>query len=395
MQKKDMITMTTKELKRLHLIHKVVDQEMTQCEAAQICGLSERQMRRIILKVKNGGDKAIIHQSRGKSSHASIPKTLKQRIIALYKTKYHDFGPTLAKEKLLENHKIRLSHETLRLWLHEEGIINYRTRKKKPNRIRRERKECFGQMVQMDGSHHDWLEGRGPWIVLMGYIDDATSKVYAEFHDYEGTLPAMISFYHYTLKCGLPVSIYLDKHSTYRPTKELTIENQLSGVESKSQFQRALEDLGVEMIHAHSPQAKGRVERLFDTFQDRLVKELRLKGAKNKEDANKVLREYLPKFNRMFKRVPKRHTDLHRKPPPHAKLKQILAIHHDCSLANDNTIRCDGKIYLIKERLTKNRTDLPPKNCTVYKWSLRVVKHHKRRLIWLAKDTQKNRLSVS
>lgn len=338
------------------MIKKAMDEDITQKEAADLCGLSERQIRRIISKIKIGGDRAIIHGSRGKPSHAGTPQKLKQKIIALYKSKYSDFGLTLAQEKLLENHKINISHETLRIWLQKEEFIHCRTRKKKPNRIRRQRKECFGQMVQMDGSHHDWLEGRGPWLVLMGYIDDATSNVYAEFHDYEGTMPAMASFYRYVLKYGLPGSVYLDKHSTYKVNQEPSIEDQLKGEKFRTQYQRALESLGVEVIHAHSPQAKGRVERLFDTFQDRLVKELRLEGAKTKEEANTIMRTYLPKFNRKFKRAPKNRADLHQRPPSYVKLKRILAIHHDASLANDNTIRSEGKIYLIKDRLTNNRT---------------------------------------
>lgn len=355
MQEKDMIVMTTKELKRLYFIRKAIEKEITQKEAAEFCRLSARQIRRIISRIKGAGDRGIIHCSRGKTSNAKYPEKQKQRIINLYKSHYPDFGPTLAQEKLFQIHNIRISDETLRLWLHKEGCVNYRTRKRKPNRIRRERKECFGQMLQMDGSHHDWLEGRGPWLVLMAYIDDATSNVYAEFHDYEGTLPAMTSFHHYVLKYDLPGSVYLDKHSTYKTNQKPSIEDELKGEEFKTQFQRALTALGVDVIHADSPQAKGRVERLFDTFQDRLVKELRLSGAKNKDEANEFLKQYLPIFNRRFRRVPRRDVNLHRKAPSRAKLKQILAIHHECALANDNTVRYEGKIYLIKERLTKHR----------------------------------------
>ena len=357
MQKADTITMTTKELKRLHLIHKAIDKKITQQEAAQASGLSERQIRRIVARIQAGGDQAIVHASRGKSSNAKLPEKQKQRIISLYKTYYSDFGPTLAREKLLESHRIRISHETLRLWLHKENFVHYRTRKTKPNRMRRERRESFGSLVQMDGSHHDWLEGRGPWLVLMAYIDDATGCVCAEFHDYEGTLPAMTSFYRYALKRGLPLSIYLDKHGAYKVNQELSVADQLEGKEAfRTQFQRALEELGVEVIHANSPQAKGRVERLFGTFQDRLVKELRLSGAETKSDANKVLKTYLPKFNKQFGRTPKNPHDLHRKAPDRKILKRVLAVRHDVSLANDNTVRSEGKIYLIKDRMLKNRT---------------------------------------
>ena len=152
----------------------------------------------------------------------------------------------------------------------------------------RPRKECFGQMVQMDGSHHDWLEGRGPKLVLMGYIDDATNRTYGRFYDYEGTLPAMDSFREYVKKYGLPMSVYLDRHTTYKSSKKLTEWDEVEGIEFLSQFERALKELDVEVIHALSPQAKGRIERLFGVLQDRLVKEMRLAGITTKEQANVV-----------------------------------------------------------------------------------------------------------
>ncbi len=165
---------------------------------------------------------------------------------------------TLASEKLQERHRIEIHPETLRLWL-RQARLPYKQRKARPHRQWRPRRSCFGEMVQLDGSHHDWLEGRGPKLVLMGYIDDATSTVEARFYDHEGTMPALDSFRGWVQRYGIPCSVYLDKHTTYRSPQTPTVEEQLQGHEqSQSQFQRAMSELGVEVIHAHSPAAKGR-----------------------------------------------------------------------------------------------------------------------------------------
>lgn len=350
MKNQDMIHMTNKELKRLHFIHKAMEQEITQKETAEACHLSERQVRRIIARVKEEGHKGIINKSRGKPSNRRLK--FKDRVIGLYKAKYPDFGPTLASEKLSEKEKINIYPETLRLWLNEAGV-GYKTRKKRPHRQWRERKNAFGQMVQMDGSHHDWLEGRGPQLVLMGYIDDATNTVFARFYDYEGTFPAMDGFLGYIKLYGLPQSVYLDKHTTYKSNAKPTLEEELEGKEPKSQFERALEELGVEVIHAHSPQAKGRIERLFGTFQDRLVKELRLAKVKTKDEANRVLERYLRKFNQRFTVEPQSRANLHRKVPKSLDLKRILSIRTLHPLQNDNTIQHRRKIYLLKTQWTR------------------------------------------
>ena len=212
-------------------------------------------------------------------------------------------------------------------------------------------------MQQFDGSHHDWLEGRGPELVLKAYIDDATNRVYAKFYDYEGTLPAMDSFKGYAKRYGLPRSVYLDRHKTYKASRQATVEEQLEGKDPLSQFQRALEELGVKVIHANSPQAKGRVERLFETFQDRLIKEMRLAGMKSKETANQFLEEYLPKFNRRFGRVAKNAEDLHRAVPEGVDLKQVLSIQTMRVLRKDNTVRHENKFYLIEEKWKISRPD--------------------------------------
>ena len=185
---KDIIAMTQGELKRLHVIRKALDKLITQAEAAGIIGICLRQAQRIVKAVKDQGDKGVIHKSRGQASNRALPNKIKDRALKLYKEKYHDFGPTLGSEKLFEIDKIKLNDETLRLWLIGAGI-SYKKRKARSHRQWRQRKACFGEMIQMDGSHHDWFEARGPECVLMGYIDDATGRPFARFYPYEGTLP--------------------------------------------------------------------------------------------------------------------------------------------------------------------------------------------------------------
>ena len=203
---KDIFKMTQEELKRLHILKKVIDKSILQKEASDLTGLCQRQIRRLIKKVRNEGDIGIMHRSRGKISNRAFSQELKGQILDLYKSKYHDFGPTLATEKFLEIDKIKINKETLRKWL-IEGDISYKKRKKRPHRQWRERKSHFGVMVQMDGSHHDWFEGRGKKCVFMGYIDDATSNVFGRFYNYEGTIPAMDSFKYYIKKYSIPISL--------------------------------------------------------------------------------------------------------------------------------------------------------------------------------------------
>ena len=255
MRDKDIIKMNIKELKRLHVINKVLEKQMKQVEAAENLNLTDRQIRRILKRVREEGETGVIHRSRGKPSNRAYPANLKGTILKLYEDNYMGFGPLLASEKLEEIDSIKISDETLRLWLLDAGYWK-KSRKSREHRKWRERKEHFGEMVLLDGSHHDWLEGRGEELVLMGYIDDATSKVYGQFYDHEGTLPALDSLKKYIKKYGIPMRIYLDKHTTYRSPKKLTIEEELKGLKAQSQFERACEELGIEVIHADSPQAK-------------------------------------------------------------------------------------------------------------------------------------------
>lgn len=346
----DVIKMSLKEVRRLKVIQEALEGRITQRQAALMVGLSERQVRRLVRALRAEGERGIVHGLRGRPSNRKVPEGLKDKILKLYKTKYPDFGPTLASEKLFELEDIRLSAETLRKWLVEAGLWQGR-RKRSVHRSWRARKGCFGEMVQMDGSHHDWLEGRGPGLVLMGYIDDATNNVFGRFYGHEGTIPAMDSFKRYARKCGLPLSVYLDRHTTYKSTrKKLTEWEELEGLEPMSQFERALSELGVEVIHAYSPQAKGRVERLFRTLQDRLVKEMRLKGIKTKEEANKFLSNYLPQFNRMFRVSPANDADAHLRLPKHLDLDSYLCKKTERSLRKDNTVTHNKRLFQIEDK---------------------------------------------
>jgi len=353
----DMIMARQGELKRLHVIEKVLEGIVKQVEAAEILSLSGRQIRRIVKRIRSEGSRGIIHRSRGRPSNRRISHKIKERVIHLYRAQYKDFGPTLASEKLLERNGIRINDETLRMWLIEAGEWK-KIRKTRGHRQWRERKHHDGEMVQLDGSHHDWFEGRGPWCVLMGYIDDATGRVFGRFYDYEGTIPAMDSFKRYVKKHGLPLSVYLDKYKTYKSTAKPTIQDELNDVEPLSDFERALRELGVEVVHANSPQAKGRIERLFGTFQDRLVKEMRLRGIRTIEEANIFLEEYLPIYNQRFSVSPKERDNLHRPLGRGLDLDAILCKKTERTLRNDFTVAHNRKLYQVEETIQASKVML-------------------------------------
>lgn len=344
----DRVIMSGKELRRVHVIRQVLGKQITQVKAGALLGLTARQVRRLLQRVRQEGDRGLVHRGRGKPSNRRRPEKLKATVLKLFDQQYGDFGPTLAAEELAERHGIAVSAETLRGWLLAKGVTHFR-RRKRPHRAWRARKAHVGELVQLDGSHHDWLEGRGPAGVLMAYIDDASSRVFARFYDHEGTIPAMDSFQRYGQRYGLPLALYADKHTTYQSPAEPTVEEQLAGTKPQSQFGRALSELGVELIAAHSPQAKGRVERLFRTFQDRLSKELRLAGIATLEDANRFLEEYLPCYNRRFAVPPAQTADLHRPKPTDQELARSLCIKTRRCLRKDFTIAHQGRLYQIHD----------------------------------------------
>ena len=346
----DRVIMSVKELRRVHVLRHAMEKKLTQVKAGSLLGLTARHVRRLLQRVRTEGDAGLVHRGRGKPSNRRMPEQVKVKVLTLYAQRYGDFGPTLAAEKLAERHGITISDETLRLWLRARGIDHF-TRRTRPHRAWRERRAHRGELVQLDGSHHDWFEGRGSRCVLMAYIDDASSRVYARFYAYEGTIPAMDSFTRYVTRYGIPLAVYADRHSTYQSSAEPTVAEQLAGAEPMSQFGRALGELGVELIPAYSPQAKGRIERLFHTFQDRVIKEMRLAEVSTLEEANRFLAGYLPIYNQRFSVQPAQTTDLHRPRPAGRALDHILCLKTTRCLRKDFTIAHQGALYQIHDTL--------------------------------------------
>lgn len=346
---KDIIKMSKKELNRIEVIHKVLDKRIKQKAAAELLDLCVRQVRRITKRVDEQGDASVVHGNRGKISNRKISETFKENILKIVEKKYPDFGPTFAAEKLEENDKKKVSKETLRNWMIEKNIWTPRKLKNKGKvHLWRERKACFGEMVQSDGSIHDWLEGRGPKMVLMAYIDDATGKPFARFYPAEDTLSAMDSFKRYIEKHGIPESIYFDRNSIYKTTREPALDEELKGERPKTQFEKVLAILEIKPIFAYSPQAKGRIERLFETFQDRLIKEMRLAGVCTMEGANKFLEIYLPKYSSKFSIPAKSPENLHRKIPKTLDLNWVFAFRDERTISNDFTVRWKNRVFLIR-----------------------------------------------
>ena len=285
------LTMSAKERRRLVVLNKVLDKELTRREAAEVLGISLRQMHRTWLRFKDKGDAGLVHGSRGSVSPLRKAEADRARAIELYRMRYHGFGPTLFAEKLEELDKLTVSHDTARRWLMSEGLLE-RSRRGRRSRRRRERKARLGEMVQMDGSLHDWFEGRGShalWdgnCVLMTVIDDATSRRRGRFHASETLAAAMDCLGVWIGEFGVPGAVYVDRHSIYRADREPTAEELKAGKEPVTQFGRAMEELDVELIKARSPQAKGRVERSNGVMQDRLIKEMRLAGISGIAEAN-------------------------------------------------------------------------------------------------------------
>lgn len=344
---KEVITLSRKEIDRLRVIHQVMDRQLLQVDGARLLGLTDRQVRNIIQKVRQKGDEAIAHGNRGRVAANKMPEEQEERIGKIVEECYWDFGPTLAAEKLRERDGIRVGREKLRQIMIERGIWKVRKRRDRPLHPWRERKMYLGEMVQMDGSHHEWLEDRGPKMVFMGYIDDATNRTFGHFYDHEGVYPAMDSIERYISRYGLPQSIYLDKHSAYKTTRQPNLDEELRGRAAATQFERALEELGLEMIHADSPQAKGRVERLFGTLQDRLIKDMRLAKIKSLQEANTFLEEYLEDYNERFSRVPKREGDLHRPLPEEMDLREIFCLKGTRTINDGYIIKWKNRLFIL------------------------------------------------
>ena len=290
--------MTIKEIKRVEIMTWVDTGKITGSQAAKMMGISLRQTRRIIKKYREGGAVSLVHGNRGKPSPNRLDPALISAIKQLLKEKYADYNTLHLTEILEERHALKISASSLTRIRRKSGYPTPRQKKKRKYYARRERKPMRGEMLQADGSIHDWLEGRGPKLTLIATIDDATNKVYATFREQEDAAGYLEVLQEICLTEGIPQSVYMDKRLSSR--KKASLAEQLAGKEPKSQFERVLGELGIELILAHSPQAKGRIERLFETLQDRLVKALREANTNSMEKANGVLKRFLHTYNQRF-----------------------------------------------------------------------------------------------
>jgi hypothetical protein len=296
-------------------------------------------VRRLQRRLEAGGDGALVHRLRGRPSNRKADESLRQAVLDAYASRYHDFGPTFAREKLAQE-GLHVKRETLRRWLLDAGLWERQSRRD-PHRSRRPRRACFGELVQIDASIHDWLEGRGETLVLIAMIDDATGRVEARFF-HEATVRTHMELLRlWLLRHGRPGALYSDRHSIFEPQ-----DKGRALADAETQFGRALRELGIDLIRARSPQAKGRVERLFGTAQDRWVKELRLAGVTTCPEANRLLTgRLLPGHNRAFGKRPAQPEDAHRPLGPSHELAAILSVREARVVANDYTVRFRNRLY--------------------------------------------------
>lgn len=348
MATEELITMSQQEVLRLQVIEKLKDRILSQSEASKILKVSCRQIKRLVRIYKQQGAKGLVSKKRDKPSNNRLSEETKQNILALIKEKYIDFGPTFLGEKLLENHSITVSKETLRQLMVAENLWQTKRRKEAKIHQMRERRSRFGELIQIDGSPHDWFEGRGDKCCLIVFIDDATSRIVSlRFEETETTAAYFKAAKTYIAQCGLPMAFYSDKHGIFRVN--------MPDCDSETQFGRAARELGIEIICAHSPQAKGRVERSNQTFQDRLVKEMRLLGISDIEAANAYLPEFRQKHNAKFAVEPKSNTDAHVKLIGDENLDLIFCYKIARKLSKNLEFSYRKIIYQIKTETKGNR----------------------------------------
>jgi transposase len=354
------LALSGKEKRRLEIFQRVKRQVISLHKAAELLRLSYRQAKRSYARYGREGASGLGHRLRGRGSNRRAEAAERLAIVQRYRERYGDFGPTLAAEYLAKE-KLAVPVQTLRRWLIEEGLWQV-TRARAVHRRWRARKECLGEMVQMDGSHHDWFEGRRPWAVLMVMIDDATNRSYVRFFEEETTVAAMTTFQRYVSRHGLPRSLYVDRDSIYRVTRDATVDEELAGIRPLSQFGRAMRELEVEVICAHSPQAKGRVERRNGMLQDRLVKAMRLAGIASLEEANGFVEgEEWRGIEERFAVAPARKADLHRRVPAEVNLALVLSFQEERVVQADWTVswrqrwfqltESNQKLALVKQRV--------------------------------------------
>jgi transposase len=339
---KEKVILNQKEQKRLIVLNQVRERKLVGREAAMTLNLSLRQVRRLLTGYRQYGAQALAHGNRGRKPRPALDDGLRQSVLELAKTKYDRCNTQHFTELLAEREGIVLSRSTVRRLLRSDGITSPRKRRAPRHRRRRERYEQEGQLLQIDGSRHDWLEGRWSWLTLVGAIDDATGKVpYALFRDREDSQGYFLLLQGIVAQKGIPLALYHDRHSIFEHTMGVTssLDEQLEGRRRPTQYGRLMEELGITSISAHSPQAKGRVERLWGTFQDRLTSEMRLAGVSSLDAANQVLWDFLPRFNARFAVPPALPGTAYIKPGPEFDPDTVFCFKYERKVGVDNVVR--------------------------------------------------------
>lgn len=339
--------LTMKEQNKIEVIQAVMDGKIGVEEGSRVLERSVRQVFRLLKRLRDKGLKGLIHGNKGRKSPRRIKEATRKRIIGLVRNGYSDVNDTQLAEVLLRDEGILVSRQALRRILRKAGIAPKLKRRSPKHRSRRERKEAFGMMLQIDGSPHDWLEGRGPRLTLIGAKDDATSFVWARFEEAETTWGYLHLMRDIFLSKGLPLSLYSDRHTIFHSPKEPTIVEQINNIRPITQFGRAMKEVGITIIKAWSAPAKGRIENQWRTFQDRLVVEMRLKGIKTREEANCFLGPFLKTYNQRFCVAPKKQKPVFRASPPPSQLDRILCLKETRTVAKDHTISFEGLVLQI------------------------------------------------
>jgi transposase len=348
MSEQEMLVLSTRDRDRLKVLHEVKQGHLTQRQAAEQLKVSDRWVRQLLGRVRREGDGGVVHRLRGRASRRRIGERRRNKILQRVKAQYHDFGPTLAAEYLGEKDGITISKEALRQLLIEAGWWRAKRRRAEEVHVWRPRRSCRGELVQWDTSEHDWLEGRGPRLHLVAMVDDASSIAYGRFVRQDTTEENLGVLWGYLERWGRPVEFYTDKDSMFTVNRPAPVAADEAVPEELTQIGRALRELGIGWIAAHSPQAKGRIERFFGTAQDRLVKGMRQAGVCSLQQANAYLEgTYLPLWNRRFTVVPANPTDAHRRVGTEHDLAAILSRVEERVVTNDYMIRYQGKIYQI------------------------------------------------
>ena len=339
------IALSQEERDRLHLLRELERGELRQVAAAQRMKLTDRQVRRLLQRLREQGDRAVIHGLRGRPSNRKFAVSFQQKVLARVGQRYADFGPTLAAEHLAQE-GLALSRETLRNWMTQAAFWRPRRQRVKKIHVWRERRASFGELVMQDSSPFRWLEDRGPACQLIAVIDDATSRIHAQFVEHDTTEQNLRTLGGWLRRYGRPLAHYTDKNSIFRSNRPAAIREQLRGERAHSQFGRALQELGIEWIAAQSPQAKGRIERLFATLQDRLVKEMRLAGIASIEAANHFLEtRFLPEWEQRFTVAPRNPRNAHRQLGRAQRLDEILSVRAVRKVAQDHTVSWEGNLW--------------------------------------------------